>query len=596
MSLTPIKKIVSTAKGVFDAADTYAPLDIVMDESGSKAYMAIADVPAGSDLTNPMLWAILIDLSGVAAPSRINAASVGIPNDGTECSAAVQNLLNVHPTLYFPPGIYNFDGIVLPDNADIIFDGAVIDVLPNADYIFNADGTSNITIKGGRFRKTDGTFVMTGGEGKSGVFKLVNCVSVVFENVHFDGCSCGDCIYLYGCSNVNIRACRFNDTVRDCIMMKERNVDVNVDSCSFTNVRSSTTEPYAYGVATGRVTTSDSECVHNLTVSNCHFYNCDWEACDSHGGVNVRIVNNEMHNCYRFIACFSESVYSYKEGCEPQNAYIGNNYCHNDEDYILPTHEGQTARGIICTDQSTGKHVPWRNYVIENLRMVNPAYDDEFGAIAMLYDLRNFTMRNVEIINTRADLPHTKDILHPYGIQGIQFENIVIRGWPIGVGGYAGIALYGCTGTVRGIRVEKDIAERTGGYILRLSGMNNVDASSLTGDYVTRPIYNYSAQNAAVMGKSEIDNTTMIPTGKHYNNSKLRAIAGSEFSCASDGTKTVTLDDTLNAHDYVCIGMACAINGETFVVSEMTQHTITFDAVVPAASGTSVTVPSATTE
>lgn len=336
MSLTPIKKIVSTAKGVFDAADTYAPLDIVMDESGSKAYMAIADVPAGSELTDPTLWAILIDLSGVAAPSRINAASVGIPNDGTECSAAVQNLLNVHPTLYFPPGAYNFKGIVLPDNTDIIFEDAIIDVAAADDFIFDTAEASMISIKGGRFRRMNNSETLLATDDTpakahtNGIFRFENCNGIKIQMATFADSMTMNNVRCISCKNVEIAQCVTEAYHGGNFLFQNDCENVHVHNCIIRN-GTNLGYSYIYPVASSFGDYSNEYTgIRNFTVENCTIEYCDWEGLDSHGGTNIIFRNNRIINTRRMITAYADERPVITEGVRWGDILIENNYCYRD--------------------------------------------------------------------------------------------------------------------------------------------------------------------------------------------------------------------------------------------------------------------------
>lgn len=74
MAMTLIGTLRPHAKGVHVQANAYNIMDVVTSADGSRAYMAVQDVPAGTALDNAAYWCIYTDMSEVKAAME-NAAA-----------------------------------------------------------------------------------------------------------------------------------------------------------------------------------------------------------------------------------------------------------------------------------------------------------------------------------------------------------------------------------------------------------------------------------------------------------------------------------------------------------------------------------------
>lgn len=68
MAYTAIGRIRPRARGVHSVTSTYTVMDLVRNSSGTIAYMAIKDVPAGIALTNASYWVVFNDVSSLVGP------------------------------------------------------------------------------------------------------------------------------------------------------------------------------------------------------------------------------------------------------------------------------------------------------------------------------------------------------------------------------------------------------------------------------------------------------------------------------------------------------------------------------------------------
>ena len=509
-------------------------------------YMRIAEIPDIASYT-PFPNASLLDHAlGVLSAAKLFAVTpemYGAVGDGnTNDTAAIQSAINSsdNPIILFTNS-YKCDGITSTHGATLIFEqDSIITAVPSTAYIFSFSGASEISVYGGTFAKFSSTkdsnnhYIMTGGEGTSGVFNFNACTGVNFRDSYFNGCSCGDMIYFLDSKQIDITGCRFKDSVRDCIMLKGKCENVMVKNCRFVDLHRSDSQIYSYGVASGEPTHSDTnyhaKLIKNFTIDNCYFENCEWEGADCHGGTNVRFSNNYFHNCYRFMSCFVEA-YNIDEEDMPENAYIINNYCVNDDGYEPAFPTGEIHRAIVFSPVLQDKNIHWDNFNIENLTVINPsAITPGYGAISMGYFLRNLNIKNLKLVATKVyeDTQDTGKISDPIefnGVMGLHVDGITIEGFGIKTGN-AAIKIAGCVGEINNIhyRASNEYVQTDGApYICRLIGVNYIKINNIVGkSNGSVPILNYDSKNSANIGDAKI--TNCVPTGTYYKNMYPRPI------------------------------------------------------------------------
>lgn len=75
---TKIGRIRPVFQGLWNSAKNYTVLDMVRSADGAAAYIALQDVPAGTQLTNAAYWGVAVDVS--AARDSANAAAAAAKN------------------------------------------------------------------------------------------------------------------------------------------------------------------------------------------------------------------------------------------------------------------------------------------------------------------------------------------------------------------------------------------------------------------------------------------------------------------------------------------------------------------------------------
>lgn len=510
----------------------------------------------------------LLKYIDIAQTDLVTPEVFGAKGDGvTDDTMPIIEALTTSGTVLFTK-TYKCDSIILAEGATMLFTkdaGIVSD--PANTYTFTFYNASGIRVIGGNFSKyteelDDGYHVMIGTEGTSGVFKFNDCDNVSFTDCNFDGCSCGDMIYFLNSRQIEISNCRFNRSVRDCVMLKGACKNVLVQNCRFTNLYRSKLEPYSYGVASGEPSHPSydysAELIENYVVDNCYFYNCAWEGADCHGGKNVRFSNNEFHDCYRFFACFCEAYSFSGPEALPRNAYIVNNYCHNDEDYSPELPDGQIHRAILFSGVGYNTNY-WTNFVVENLEVVNPSYiSDYYGAIGMSYGIKGLKIRNL-ILRATKDYGTIQDPIAFNGISGLDVKGITVECLKPATG-YGVVKFYGCTGDASNITYHSSSQHFPDGvgepsYICRLGGLNYIKLSNLLGKTNTgKLIYQYD-HNCAMLGDPQYSGD--IPSGRYYLNYYLRPLtATNPIPFDSDGTNMITISSADVTYKYLAEGVA----------------------------------------
>lgn len=68
MAYTEIGRIRPRMRGVYSTYSSYEILDVVRNEAGTVAYMAIQNVPVGTALANTAYWTVFLDVSELSGP------------------------------------------------------------------------------------------------------------------------------------------------------------------------------------------------------------------------------------------------------------------------------------------------------------------------------------------------------------------------------------------------------------------------------------------------------------------------------------------------------------------------------------------------
>lgn len=314
--------------------------------------------------------------------SRTNVVLFKLVADGnTDNSAALQELLETHRVLYFPPGTYRFKNIELPSNTDIIFDDAVIDVEAANDFIFTASGADKITIKGGKFRRMNDARTICH-NASSGIFKFENCSNIHIEQVTFADSMTMCNVRCVDCKNVEITLCKTEayhgmnfGFLNDC-------ENIYIHDCEINN-GTNLGYDYMYGVASGFTDyTNEYYGITNFIVENCIFNYSDWECIDSHGGMNIRIVNNRIINAYRWITAYADERPVIRPGTKWGNVLIEGNYCANDKDVSFAPAERDYS---ILLHGSHATNRKQHGIRLEHNVFVNPVINNRFGLISAYF-------------------------------------------------------------------------------------------------------------------------------------------------------------------------------------------------------------------
>lgn len=382
-----LSNLIFEPKGMHDPNVDYSVKDTVMSADGSRVYFALRDVPAGTALTNEDYWILQIDLSNAKKPPDgasgwINVVSYGVVADGaTDNSEIIQNLLDANRMLYFPPGTYSFKNINLPSGANIVFDNAVIDVEAANDFIFAANDADKIMIKGGKFRRMNASETIMSNS-KSGVFKFEACSNIHIEQVTFSDSMTMCNVRCIDCKNVEIALCKTEayhgmnfGFLNDC-------ENIYVHDCEMNN-GTNLGYDYMYGVASGFTDyTKEYSGITNFIVENCTVNYTDWEGIDSHGGMNIRFINNRIINAFRWITAYADERPVIRHGTKWGNVVIEGNYCKNDKDVSFALAERDYS---ILLHGSHATNRKQHGVRLQNNVFINPVVNDRFGMISAYF-------------------------------------------------------------------------------------------------------------------------------------------------------------------------------------------------------------------
>lgn len=221
---------------------------------------------------------------------------------------------------------------------------------------------------------------------------FTNTDEVKFTNVSVTKCLSGSAfLFTDNVGTVTARGCNLdNCSLGGFVCWNAGKVGMDIANCNFSNFYAKGTDIwYSYPVG---ITYQDYDQTHDiaefLTVRDCSFYNCQWEAVDSHGAKQVVYERLNIHNCARFIMAYMDGrVKSTKYG---SNVAIRDCTMRNDSTFTFPDYNNQVGFGVQVYGQ-LGR-------MVDNLEMVgniieNPATLSYQTACNYFACIKNMTMR-----------------------------------------------------------------------------------------------------------------------------------------------------------------------------------------------------------
>lgn len=400
------------------------------------------------------------------------ASSLGIVPDREKTYSAqkIGNIIAAQEKegIYFDfPGVYKFESGIKINRpfAFYLAPGAVIENTftaeeatpdPNsgrpmlgkeAGYLFTVACVDGFTVSGGEFRRIQSAYggnYLPDGESlihndRTGIFKFVDSVNVIFENVKFSRNDTGQCIKLTNSERVRITGCRYKD-FRTGVLFDCKAKNVAVENCDFVNsfVPKKRTigdksygleggdQYWAYCVATGwdkyneaddsaelpvTLPLADDCYPDGVTVRNCSAVNCQWEAFDSHGGSNIIFDNLDIHNATTAVTCYCDERPKFADTPDWHNVRISNIYAHNDGIvYTVDDSDPDDLKAVVTdpgfTYPSAARRITalacrawcdrrFRNMSFENIRLVNPLFWSD--TVIRLNGQRGVSIKNMSI-------------------------------------------------------------------------------------------------------------------------------------------------------------------------------------------------------
>lgn len=421
MPATNLGKVSVQPRGEWDATTAYYKLNVVSHSGGS--YLAKQDVPAGTLLTNNEYWMpiaapaeavrewldehpeatttvqdhslgyikFMLGTLGFVTPEMYGAVGDGTTDD----SAAWQDAVNsgCAAIVCLPGRTYNISNVTLRSHLTIFFGDASIVTPAAINWIFTAEDAEDLAFNGGVFERP-GTELVDPYEdspgntqyrtGTSGVFKLVNCQNIRFSGIRFDETWTHNNIRCVSCTDVVVQLCKTTAFHSGNFVFYNDCINITVDSCEISN---GTYEGlyYIYPIASGFTDYSNPyRGITNFTISNCTISVCDWEGIDSHGGANIRIINNKIVDCGRWITCYGDNRPQVVPGTVWGNILIEGNYCEETGSHEYPSHGYGHEVPLLLHGNFRGRAAT-KNFIIRNNVFKNPHITEDYGMASVYY-------------------------------------------------------------------------------------------------------------------------------------------------------------------------------------------------------------------
>ena len=455
-----ILKFVLTLREYFDKVGNEAA------ESAEAAAVSAGNARAAAeDIRSQILFDYVYVLQNASASALNITPNNTTPYPAAEISAMIADMDNAG--IYFDkPGVYKFESGIEINRpfAFYLAPGAVIENVftvneaeldedgkpklgKDAGYLFTVTGVDSFTVSGGEFRRIrdgyggnylpDGESIISANS--TGIFKFVDSVNVIFENVKFSRNDTGHCIELVNSERVNITGCYFKD-FRTGVLFNRKAKNVAVENCDFVNSfvpkkrtigdksygLDGSDQYWAYCAATGwdiyRVVDEsvdpplteplpEDSYADGYIIRNCSAKNCQWEAFDCHGGSNVTFDNLDIHNATTAVTCYCDQRPQFADTPKWHNVRISNIYAHNDGIvYTVDDSDPDDLKAVVTDPGFTYPSAVRRlsafacralydrlfaNMSFENIRLVNPLFWDD--TVINLKGQRDVSIKNMSI-------------------------------------------------------------------------------------------------------------------------------------------------------------------------------------------------------
>lgn len=259
-------------------------------------------------------------------------------------NTAIKNALLVSHNLYIPDGEfdvrYTFSDI--PDLKLLLSDNCIF----RTDDEYSALTFENCSFEmyGGQGicgqPSNDRVYIHNHRNDNFSIVTLENCSNSLISDFKCLCSKTGSVILIHQCHYIRVTNCEFKNLLNSAIHILEYNKNVEIDNCSFMNIKYASTvnedmsvndSYYCYAVYTGRYsvpTDVKQEPPDGLIYRNNYVYNSEDSGLDTHGATNVIIENNTVINTVVAITAYNDN----RRAARPDdwvmlNVTVQNNFC-----------------------------------------------------------------------------------------------------------------------------------------------------------------------------------------------------------------------------------------------------------------------------
>lgn len=486
----------------------------------------------------------------------VNVTEHDVSNLGVDCTSALQDVIDANPNkvIYFPTGTYLVTGSVTISNpVTLLFDDdAVLDGGTTYDVNTFEVESDNVSVIGGTFKNGSlssfNNRTLNGSLYYTNIFRFYHVKNCYVRNVKVAYNTCGGTFSFFSCRNVIVENSVFEKFLLGAVVFMNDCQNVKVENCMFSHAHVSNDENvwYCYPIASGYSDyTIEVSMIDGFIVNNCTFYDCEWEACDCHGGKNIRFTNLKIHNANRAIICYPDNRPTLTD-YDFENCYIGNCYIYNDDDYEYQSRDTTIYLGGTF-------ELKFKNVTVENVKIINPVCYDasnvDYGAIYCSYT-DNITLKGISIEATKG-YSRNPYILYVLNVNNIKVENFNVKGFPRKTGS-GPLYFSHCVGRIDGVHIESNGNNYCG---IQFGNICALDIGLVSG---TIDNYFYADRN-----------TYLMPYGRFIPKSFPRMLISSKFGNFLSGKKrgfgsTKALTDTQITFTVSCTEGNKYVLGDAF--------------------------------
>lgn len=255
-----------------------------------------------TDVVDEILLFALADEELVAElvlNKEVNVKQLGINGTGADNKEILSKAIANFDIINYDVDIELNDTLELQDISNKVINGNDHKIFITHDKnknLITLDGCSNITFNHVQLTNDE---IRTGSQAPAQLFLLWGIDSNYLE---FNNCKFynpyNDGVMVRQCGNLLFNECIFKDVYYNGLTLLEEVHDVMVDKCLFDTTHTTYVNAYLFATGSLDYVTEWQYLVKNITVQNSKFLNNpQWEGLETHGGENIKFINNYVYNC-----------------------------------------------------------------------------------------------------------------------------------------------------------------------------------------------------------------------------------------------------------------------------------------------------------